>query len=170
MEFRHPRPARTDAHEAFFDCPVEFDAPADAIELELEWFKSRSVYSDQHAFEACARKCDELARRYRSTGPVSISVAGILSADLRRAPSPEAMAERLGISCRTLRRRLHAEGTNYEAILDGTRRRLALDYLTESDLTPKEIAYALGYQNVSSFYRAFKKWSGMTVSAFRANN
>jgi len=78
------------------------------------------------------------------------------------------VARRLAMSTRTLSRKLHDEGTTFAKILDALRAALARRYLADRDLTVSEIAWLLGYQEVSSLTHAFKRWSGMTPRQFRS--
>lgn len=76
-------------------------------------------------------------------------------------------ARTLGISARTLQRRLHAEGTSFGDVVDALRRELAHTYLSQT-LSLQEIAWLLGYADVSAFHHAFKRWTGMTPEQARA--
>ncbi len=77
------------------------------------------------------------------------------------------IALRMGLSKRSLQRRLGAEGLPFKEILEDTRRALALSYLQRPDLSVQEIALLLGFQDPSSFFRAFKSWTGQTPAALR---
>lgn len=79
----------------------------------------------------------------------------------------EDVAEKLALSKRSLQRLLEEEQTNFQSILDNTRQALAEHYLTCSSISPSEVSYLLGFQEVNSFARAFKKWTGETPYAFR---
>ncbi|MEM9068983.1 MAG: helix-turn-helix domain-containing protein [Myxococcota bacterium] len=83
--------------------------------------------------------------------------------------SVDLLAQVLGVSGRTLQRDLHGAGLSYTGLLEETRRALARHYLKESRLSNDEIAYLLGYANPTSFYRAFREWTGMTPSEARTN-
>jgi AraC-like DNA-binding protein len=72
------------------------------------------------------------------------------------------------MTVRTLQRRLRAEKTGYKQILDDVRRELAVDYVSEPDLSIKEITYMLGFSEPSNFTRAFKRWTGTSPNAYRA--
>ncbi|MFI5891344.1 AraC family transcriptional regulator ligand-binding domain-containing protein [Actinoplanes sp. NPDC051513] len=82
-------------------------------------------------------------------------------------PSATAVARRLALSSRTLQRRLADEGTTFQAVLDHTRLALARHYLARPDVTVTEVAFLLGYDEPSSFYRAFHRWSGTTPQQAR---
>jgi AraC-like DNA-binding protein len=77
------------------------------------------------------------------------------------------VARRLALSNRTLQRRLAAERTSFQAVLLHTRHALARSYLNRPDVSVGEIALLLGYDEPSSFYRAFRRWSGVTPQEAR---
>ncbi|MCA9701108.1 MAG: helix-turn-helix domain-containing protein [Myxococcales bacterium] len=77
------------------------------------------------------------------------------------------IARRLGVSPRTLQRRLRDEGTSFKAVMDTTRESLALHYLRRTHLTATEIAFLLGFDEATSFFRAFQRWTGMTPETLR---
>lgn len=81
--------------------------------------------------------------------------------------SIEDVAERLCVSKRTLQRRLSDEETRYQQVLNHSRELLARHYLTSSNMTSAEISFLLGYDEPSSFSRAFHVWTGMTAEALR---
>lgn len=81
--------------------------------------------------------------------------------------SIEQAAARLAMSPRTLQRHLAKESSNYKEILNATRRELAEHYLAQISISNDEISYLLGYQDTSSFLRAFKDWTGKTPGQFR---
>lgn len=79
-----------------------------------------------------------------------------------------AVAARLGLSPRTLQRRLRADRTAFKDVLDATRRDLAARYLLDDTLTVLEVAFMLGYADESAFHRAFRRWHGQRPGAWRA--
>ena len=82
-------------------------------------------------------------------------------------PSLSHVARRLAIGGRTLQRRLREYGADFKGLVDDTRRRFALRHLADSEITLTEVAYLLGYSEVSAFNRAFKRWTGSTPSDHR---
>ncbi len=77
------------------------------------------------------------------------------------------VARRLAVSSRTLQRRLRSEGTSFKSIVDATRESLARQYLGRTHLTATEIAYLLGFDEATSFFRAFHRWTGTTPETLR---
>lgn len=82
----------------------------------------------------------------------------------------EAIARKVGLSKRTLQRRIEAEGTSYQQILKETREALARHYLERTALPAVEISFLLGFDEPNSFYRAFRMWTGTTPDKVRQNN
>lgn len=77
------------------------------------------------------------------------------------------IAHSIGVSTRTLQRNLRTENTTFNQQLQTTQKLLALNYVLNNNLTTNEISYLIGYADVSSFSRAFKKWTGKTISQYR---
>lgn len=116
----------------------------------------------------CLEQCGQLlSRRQTRTG-----LAGQVRERLLQTPGvlPDAttVARDLLMSERSLRRRLEAEGTAFRALSDEVRQTLAEELLTTADLKLEEVAQRLGYSEPASLIHAFKRWKGMTPSAYRA--
>jgi AraC-like DNA-binding protein len=74
----------------------------------------------------------------------------------------QAVARAFALSSRTLQRQLKSENVTFQCVLNETREALAQHYLAQGRLTVAEIAFLLGYEDPSSFYRAFHSWTGQT--------
>ena len=115
----------------------------------------------QVPLELCVRIAGRAPHELSRT---SLSVIDILlTGDLLRLRSEE-IADRLHISPTTLRRRLRADGINYQSILDHIRRHRCTVMLEKRWLPGKCVAWELGYAEVNSFYRAFRRWTGHNYS------
>lgn len=91
----------------------------------------------------------------------------ILASLNERLPRKEQVAEDLGLNVRTMHRRLQEEATSWQDILDNLRQELARSYLRDTGMTQMEIAEKLGYSDIRSFQRSFKRHHGMTPGEFR---
>ncbi len=113
----------------------------------------------------------ELRRRLADLDRVESTAQRVHAALLELLPAGQAtasgVARRLALSSRTLQRRLAREGTSFQAVLQSTRQALARHYLDRPGTTIAEIAFLLGYDEPSSFHRAFHQWSGITPQQAR---
>jgi len=82
-------------------------------------------------------------------------------------PKDDEIAKALLLSARTFQRKLAEQGTNFTELLGQVRRELAEHYIADPDIPVTEISYLLGFSDVSSFSRAFKRWTGTPPAAFR---
>ena len=79
----------------------------------------------------------------------------------------EDVAERLGLTRRTLQRKLSEENTTFQKQLNSTREMLAIHYIRNTDMSTNDIAYLLGYNELNSFLRAFTIWTGMGIGEYK---
>lgn len=114
----------------------------------------------------------ELARRLSELDADGAFSARVRSALIEMLPAgasdADTCARKLGVSRRTLQRRLTDEGTTFQAQLNHTRELLAKHYLGNSAMRSDEIAYLLGYAELNSFLRAFSAWTGTSPSEYRS--
>jgi AraC-like DNA-binding protein len=109
----------------------------------------------------------KIAMLYRRDRDLAHAVREILARSMKSPPTLDDAAQALGLSPRTLHRRLHDEGTSYRDIKDSLRREIALARLERSDASVAEIAAELGYSEPSAFFRAFQGWTGLAPTAHR---
>jgi len=93
--------------------------------------------------------------------------AGIIDALPSGPVANEKVARDLGLSVRSLQRRLAEAGTSFRDLLDTSRQEMALSYIREPEIELAEIAFLLGFSDQSAFSRAFKRWTGNTPNEVR---
>ena len=169
LRMRHRRDEVPAEMRSFFGCDVEFCAASDEIIFPAPVASLPIVGSDNYLNDLLLRYAEEaLSDRAQERASIGSAVERVLPQLLphakARAPN---VAQKLGISTRTLSRKLRDEGVAFAEILEETRAALAKRYLAERDLPVSEIAWLLGYGEVSSFTHAFKRWTGMTPRQFR---
>jgi AraC-like DNA-binding protein len=149
-----------------------FDQRVNAVRFPPRYLKLRPALADPHASRQAILLCErELSH---AADAASTNAASVL-AELERAdessgfPSLAAVAARLGLSGRTLKRRLHQEGTSFSILLNEKRNRDACDLLARTELSIHEIAGRLGYENPANFSRAFVKRLKRTPTEYRAH-
>lgn len=156
--------------EEFFACPVAYDAAEPEICFALDDAHRRSAYAQPAVVSAMRVHADSLLARLGASRTLAYDVATLVQqADLRGA-SAEATAEALGLSVRTLYRRLKEEGDTYQAIVDRVRHQRCLARLEYGDASASELSPSLGFAETSSFYRAFRRWTNRSFAQFRAEH
>ena len=166
--FRHPSPGDIAAHEAYFGCPVHYSADRDALEVSEETLSAPNRLGDQSIsdfFDAHLEK--ELATFADDEGldrRVRIQISQALSEGV---PTVADVADRLGLSGRTLQRRLAEQGHAFQDLVDEARQDLANRLLRRTDYALAEVAFLTGFSEQSTFTRAFKRWSGQTPATYR---
>ena len=150
------------AYRAWFDAPVTFGAEHTQLVLPATALASPLTSSDPALLQILTRAAEELRARAPAPATFVAQVARVLADSLR---SDEAsigqVAKRLGMTERSLQRRLKDEHTSFNAVREDVRKQLARRYLDDK-LAIAEISFLLGFSEPSAFFRAFKRWTGMT--------
>jgi len=116
------------------------------------------------------RQAAEILARLPADGDVRDDVRSVLSNQLATGDMRIAVAaRRLATTPRTLQRRLSRAGTSFEAVCDDARKEAADAYLADPTLTIAEVTYLLGYSEPAAFHRAFRRWYGTTLQAYRVS-
>lgn len=168
IELRCAEPDFTDDYRVMFSENLRFERP-----------RTRMIFSADCLDLPVKRSAEEL-KRFLAQAPANIlvkyrdpdSLASRIKQDLRQVPAEhwpetEALAQQLCMSASTLRRRLAEEGQTYQGLKDSVRKELAITWLAEPSISFVEIAARLGFADASSFYKAFRKWSGSNPGHYR---
>jgi AraC-like DNA-binding protein len=164
---RRPVPAAPRPWRRFFGCPIQFGAVEDCFVLDLESANAPLPSANiplANTFDAMLT--EQLARLFNDD-IVSRCKNHVLRQLTSGVPSPSELARALGLSRRSLQRRLRTLGLTYQKVLDETRHELARPYLDDRSKSLGEIAFLLGFSEQSAFTRAFKHWSGMAPTIYR---
>ncbi|MDO6443688.1 AraC family transcriptional regulator [Marinobacter sp. 2_MG-2023] len=159
------------AYRNRWNCPVQFGADEDSITLKQDLLDTRLRQPDPmlrktleaHALTQLA-SLDTLDTDTDLTSQVKHSIQHQLTQGITRQ---DMVADDLGMTSRTLQRKLSQEGVSYQKLLDEVRQKMAEDYLLNSDLSIPDIALRLGYSETTSFHRKFKAVTGQTPGEFR---
>lgn len=162
----YPAPADRRRMTRALGCPLTFDAPEARIYLPADIVKAKPQLANPVAFRAYERLTAQLAGLLRADVSLVERVERLLR---ERTPPPErsAIASLLGMSARSLARKLAAEGTTYAELQRQVRRARAQEYLQSPELSIGEIAGHLGFSDATAFCRAFRTWTGHTPAAWR---
>ncbi|HEX4859759.1 MAG TPA: AraC family transcriptional regulator ligand-binding domain-containing protein [Rhizomicrobium sp.] len=164
----HPAPPYRSEYDRIFRAPVYFESDKNALLIEESWGARKIAPRQRYAFGVLSDHAnallDELEKTSTTRGEVETLLMPILhtgNADMTT------VAGRIGISRQTLFRRLKAEGTSFERVLDDLRHKMAIGYLAGRKTTIAETSYLVGFSEPAAFIRAFRRWTGVTPNAFR---
>lgn len=171
--FSYPRPEHGAEYDLMFACPLTFStAQGSTVQSSLLFhsrYLSMPLLQDERTLKHFLEHSPaDLLSRPDDGDSLSSQLRRLLSRDSSRWPDLEAVAAHLHISPQTLRRHLREEGSSFQELKDQLRRDIAIYHLSRADLSLQQIAEQLGFSEPSAFHRAFKKWTGLTPGAYRA--
>jgi AraC-like DNA-binding protein len=168
VKLTHRRNGFQPTFKSFFGCDVAFGSAADEIAfpsiIQLTPLASADPFLHAMLIAQCEQMHVDRLRPAALRASVENEIAPLLPHGKAQASE---IARKLGMSQRTLARHLAAEGLSFTVILDEMKFELARHYLMEADLPITTIAWLLGYQEVSAFTHAFKRWTGKTPKQAR---
>lgn len=168
--FPYHQPQHAHQYQEFFHSPCHFGAEHAALDIPQQILQSASPFCDADAWQHYQRQLQQKLRTLTAAAdpaPYSSHVRRFLASGPLPLASADDAAASLNMTSRSLSRYLKSEGSSFRDIRHQLLKEYAAYYLTESDLTVDAIASQLGYQDFSSFRRAFKQWYGCSPTTFR---
>jgi len=167
VALRRARPQWASRYREVFGCPVRFDQAEDSITFRQRDLDRSLLSANAQISPLLERHAEQILAGMGQNG-ASGQVRIVLQRRLRgEEPQLAHVAEELGMSMRTLQRRLSAEGARFADLLDDVRHFMAQEYLSADHLNLMEIAFLLGFSDPNSFFRAFRRWTGTTPDSYR---
>jgi AraC-like DNA-binding protein len=168
IEFQRARPPSTTRQEQFFGCEVSYDRPANRIHFDRKILNLPITSSKPGLLEALRFYLDDqLKVRSEEEDIVSRTRHLISSSLVSGMPDQKRIADQLGMSARTLQRRLRDKEVVFADLVDDLRYAIAQDYVLHSGFSLTDIAIMLGYGQLSAFSRAYKRWAGRSPESVR---
>jgi AraC-like DNA-binding protein len=167
FEIAAPVPSYANRYPNYFHAEVRFNAQATAIVIPEEWSRLRCPFADSEMYAAAMRRLDALALRFDRVDYTAAHLEHLIAVGSDSGLSLADAATALGVSPRTLARRLQEAGTTYRLLRDAHRRRRAEELLETGTLTVAELAYRLGYEDTANFNRACRRWFGSSPGSLR---
>lgn len=167
LEFAYPAPADERLHREVFGCDVRFDAPANRMLLAAADLAMPLPTCHPELAQMQEGLLDDQLDHLGQTTTSTLVCAEIARRLPRGEPRRQDVASGLGLADRTLQRRLQEESVSYQFLLDRTRRELAQQHLAHERHTLTDVADLLGFVDSSNFFRACKRWFGVTPAQYR---
>ncbi|MET3942311.1 AraC-like DNA-binding protein [Paenibacillus sp. PvP094] len=168
VEFSQPM-GDVKALEAYFGCNIRMGAPSNRLILRQKDLDLPFISYNEELLEVLTPILDRSLDEQKQAQSMTEAVVWILKRSLTSGrPEVQIVAQELGVSDRTLQRRLTDENTSFKQLLTQARHEQARVYLADPSLDIKEVAFLVGYEDQNSFYRAFRLWEGETPSNWRS--
>ncbi|RJX39167.1 AraC family transcriptional regulator [Paenibacillus pinisoli] len=168
VEFSQPM-GNVQVLEAYFGCRVRVNAACNRLTLNRRDLDRPFISYNEELLEILTPVLDRSLEEELNNSSITEKVKWMMKRSLAGgSPDMGKIAKELGISERTLQRRLADEHTSFKQLLAEVRHEQAREYLSDPSLDIKEVAFLLGYEDQNSFYRAFRYWEGDTPSHWRA--
>lgn len=168
--FNHAKPSYADRYENVFSCPIEFNHKYSEYRFDAALLMQSLAEADANTARICEDSCRKFLDQMEIEVDIISRICHLLLSTPGEFPKLDAIADKLSVGSRTLRRRLKSLGTSYQKILDDVKKELAIEYLQTTNLTVQEISDLLGYSEVTNFRRAFVKWVGMSPYQYRRDS
>jgi AraC-like DNA-binding protein len=167
--FQYPQPRYVKKYHEVFGSQLYFEQPENLICFPVEYLQQEIPDSQDYLHEVLDQRAKEQLAKFAKQKGTTYSVRKSILHHLPTGNATvEIIAEQLHISRQTLYRKLKAEGSSFQEILDETRKSLASSYLKGDKYSIIETAFLLGFSESSAFHRAFKRWYGQTPLEFYA--
>jgi AraC-like DNA-binding protein len=167
-EFSYAEPVHSAEYRLMYCADLRFNRSNTLLAFEAAYLDLPVVQNDCSAKEFLRSAPENILLKYKNVSSLAARVRRRLRQCLPgMVPDFEQLAQELGMTPATLRRRLHEEGESYQSIKDQLRRDLAISYLSHSNRSVTDIALELGFAERSAFHRAFRKWTGASPGEFR---
>ena len=167
VRFAYPRPPYAAEHERIFGDAARFDCEVTEMVFPRAWLDKTQPYRSPELFEVLKAQADRSLGRLERGAPLRERIERILGTQGTRSPTMDGVARELGMSARSLRRRMQAEGLSFSDLATRSRMHSAKRMLERPGASIQETAYALGFASPTAFHRAFKRWTGMTPKQYQ---
>ena len=168
VQFAHEAPKQTSEHLRIFHAPVSFGCKTNAIVIDSQFVEREVPAADQRLYQILKGYLDQVLSEMPREDSLLASVRRATAETMRDGDLKLArVAKQMAMSARTLQRQLKERRVDFKQLTDETRRQFAVNYLKDRKNTLTEVAFLLGYSELSAFNRAFKRWTGLTPLDYR---
>jgi AraC-like DNA-binding protein len=151
----------------FFDCPVNFDQNEISFSCNMVIFKEPLLGGNSLVTQSHEKMLNEFLSRLDKNDVVQTVKNNIYDMLPLGTPTQTDIAKQIGMSLRNLQRKLNEQDACYRDLLEETRKKLALEYITQLHLSLSEVGYLVGFANIGNFNRAFKRWTNYAPGEYR---
>ena len=170
-ELSHARPAYAAEVERVLGCPVSYDSDAIRLHFPRWWLDAQRLHANPDLQRLLETQAERNLAELDAPHSLAAKLRALLLEDESRLQSGMAdLARVLGVSPRSLRRKLHEEGHTFAEVVEHAMAEVARRLLEDPTVTIQSVADRLGFSEASAFHRAFKRWTGLTPTQFRTTD
>jgi AraC-like DNA-binding protein len=168
VSFQASTPEKLAILQGVFRCPIKFNQTTNGFRFNANYLDAPIIHNEDSLNEFLKSAPYQLSVTHADETSIQTKMRAIVGNDFSQDfPNIETIADNLHMSVRTLRRRLKAEDTSYQAFKDKTRMEAAMSYLNRPGLKINAVSALMGFDEPSAFHRAFKKWTSLTPGEYR---
>jgi AraC-like DNA-binding protein len=165
--FAYPKPSYASEYERIFGDAARFDQPFTEMLFPRAWLDKAQPYASAELYAVLKAQADRSLDRIERDAVLSERIKRVLETYETRPMTMEDVARDLGISARSLRRKMLAEGVSFTDLVARNRMSIAKRMLERPGASIQETAYAMGFASPAAFHRAFKRWTGKTPKEYQ---
>ncbi|ALO34865.1 hypothetical protein CMT41_09155 [Colwellia sp. MT41] len=170
LRFSFAKPKHHQLYQEFFRCPISYGNQHSEFLFNNDKWSLNTPSSNPFAMPILLSQCDVVLNSVAIKNEFLITINNWIAANMQQELCAKKLASALYLTPRTLRRKLSEQGTSFTEIVKDLRCSAAKKLITETQLTIEDIGCAIGFNDVSNFRAAFKKWTGETPSKLRHVN
>jgi len=167
FEFDYQKPAYASAYYKYLNRNCHFSAPQSKILMPAEYLQLPGLHPNPVMLQILLKQCDQLLAQLQSHQSIAAQVRTLIAAIPGDYPSAEHTAQKIGLSSRTLSRRLKKQGTSFQTLVNEVKTQRAVRFLQTTEMSIEEVATLMGFSDSANFRRAFVSWTGTTPSQYR---
>src|SRR5262245_38161295 len=168
VQFAHEAPEQTSEHHRIFRAPVVFGCETNALVIELSFIEREVPAADQQLYQIMKQYLDQVLSEIPQEDAVLSSIRKAVAESMRDGDAKlSRVAHKVSMGPRTRQGRLKEYGSDVKQFVDDTRQRFSVSYLKDRKNSLTEVAFLLGYSEVSAFNRAFKRWTRSTPLSYQ---
>lgn len=165
--FAYPEPPYASEYERIFGDAARFDQPFTEMIFPRAWLDKAQPYASAELYAVLKAQADRSLDRLERDSALSQRIEKALASFEARPFTMDDVARELGISARSLRRKILAEGVSFGDLVARNRMKTAKRMLERPGASIQETAYAMGFASPAAFHRAFKRWTGKTPKEYQ---
>lgn len=171
VHFQHPAPGDISKFKEIFQCPLRFNQARSTLIFKKSYLDYRLPKRSPYLYKVLIKHIEGLSRKVLPSPSFKDSVKSTLEKQLSKDKvDAENIAKKLHMSRHTLYRKLKSEGISFHDLLDEVREEKAYAYLDRGKHSLSDIAFLLGFSELSAFSRAFKRWTGVSPAKYLKNS